>query len=79
MSANVSFVSPLTDAKFVQAVGSSQVNEILATISHLSGWTIAFTIVLGLVAYDQCKASMCLFLADTACHCNGQRLMLPPS
>ncbi|RDW92043.1 cytochrome P450-23 [Coleophoma crateriformis] len=50
---NASFVSPLADAKFAQIVGNPQIDGILVSLSQLSGWTIAFTLLAVLVAYDQ--------------------------
>ena len=54
-SQNVSFASPLVDAKYAQILGNPQINGFLTKASELSGWTIAITILLVLVAYDQCK------------------------
>jgi C-22 sterol desaturase len=54
-SQNVSFASPLADAKYAQTLGNPQINGFLTKLSELSGWTIALTILLVLVAYDQCK------------------------
>lgn len=54
-SQNVSFASPLADAKYAQILGNTQINGFLTKVSELSGWTIAITILLVLVAYDQCK------------------------
>jgi hypothetical protein len=55
-ASNVSFASPLADAKYAPILGSSHIDEALATISNLSGWTIALTVLALLVAYDQCKS-----------------------
>lgn len=52
---NLSFASPLADAKYAQILGNPQINGFLAKVSDLSAWTIALTILLVLVAYDQCK------------------------
>ncbi|TVY48061.1 Cytochrome P450, partial [Lachnellula occidentalis] len=52
---NASFASPLADAKASQLVGTPQIDGILSTVSELSGWTIALTILAVLVAYDQCS------------------------
>ena len=54
-SQNVSFASPLADAKYAQILGSPQISGFLTKLSEVSGWTVAFTIFLVLVAYDQCK------------------------
>lgn len=50
---NASFASPLADAKTAQVVGNSQIDGVLSTISDLSGWSIALTVLAILVAYDQ--------------------------
>jgi hypothetical protein len=55
-ASNVSFASPLADAKYAPILGNSHLDEALATISNLSGWTIALTVLAALVAYDQCKS-----------------------
>ena len=52
-SENVTFASPVADAKFAQLLGDRLVNGILTLFSELSGWAIALTILLVLVAYDQ--------------------------
>jgi len=52
-SQNVSFASPLADAKYAQILGNPQINGFLTKVSELNGWTIALTILLVLVAYDQ--------------------------
>jgi C-22 sterol desaturase len=51
---NASFASPLADAKFAKIIGNAQLPDVLSKITELSGWTIAFTVLLVLVAYDQC-------------------------
>lgn len=51
---NATFTSPLADANHAQIVGNSQIDGILASISQLSGWTVALTVLAMLVAYDQC-------------------------
>jgi hypothetical protein len=50
---NVSFASPPADVKYAQIVGHPQIDGVLASISELSGWTIALTVLGLLVAYDQ--------------------------
>jgi C-22 sterol desaturase len=55
MANNGSFTSPLADAKLAQFVGHPQIDSVIARIFQLSPWTVALTILLGLVAYDQCK------------------------
>jgi len=52
-ASNVSFASPLADAKYAQIVGHPQIDGLLSRIGELSGWTIALTLLLVLVAYDQ--------------------------
>ncbi len=54
-ASNVTFASPLADAKYAKILGSPQIDGFIQTLSQTSGWTIALTIFLGLVAYDQCK------------------------
>lgn len=54
---NVSFASPLADAKFAQIAGDSRLNNLAALFSGVSGWQVAITILLVLVAYDQCTSS----------------------
>jgi len=51
---NVSFASPLADAKFAQIVGNDHINDLLTSITELSAWKVVVTILLVLVAYDQC-------------------------
>jgi C-22 sterol desaturase len=48
--------SPLADAKLTQFVGQPQIDSVLSKLSELSGWTIALTLLLVAVAYDQCKS-----------------------
>ena len=52
---NASFASPLADAKYPQFVGHPQIDSILTQLSEISGWTIAVTLLLVAVAYDQCE------------------------
>ncbi|KAH8774825.1 cytochrome P450 [Hyaloscypha finlandica] len=54
-ASNVSFASPLADAKYAQIVGHLQIDGLLGRLAELSGWQIAFTILLVLIAYDQCS------------------------
>jgi len=58
-ASNVSFASPLADAKYAQIVGHLQIDGLLGRLAELSGWQIAFTILLVLIAYDQCKLYAC--------------------
>ena len=69
-SLNASFASPLADAKYAQILGNPQINGFLKTISELSGWTIALTILLVLVAYDQCKYPSHKISVVAAAHIN---------
>lgn len=52
---NASIASPLADAKVSQFVGHPQIDSVLSTLLELNGWAVAFTILMLLVAYDQCK------------------------
>ncbi|KAH6716944.1 cytochrome P450 [Leptodontidium sp. 2 PMI_412] len=52
---NISFASPLADASYAQLAGASRVEGLLSTLSELSGWTIALTLLVMMVAYDQCS------------------------
>lgn len=54
-ASNVTFASPLADAKYAQIVGHPQIDGLLGKLSELSGWQIAITLLLVLVAYDQSK------------------------
>jgi C-22 sterol desaturase len=56
-TSNVSFASPLADAKYTQIIGQPQIDGLLGRLGELSGWTIALTLLLILIAYDQCKLS----------------------
>jgi hypothetical protein len=53
MAANASFASPVADATFGRIPELPLLDGVLATIYGLTGWQIALTIFLGLVAYDQ--------------------------
>lgn len=55
-ASNASFASPPADAKYAQIVGNPQIDGLLGRLGELSGWQIALTLLLVLVAYDQCKA-----------------------
>lgn len=51
---NASFASPLADSvRYVNGADNSFIDGVVSTISGLSGWTVLFTILLSLVAYDQ--------------------------
>jgi C-22 sterol desaturase len=54
-ASNVSFASPLADAKYAQIVGHPQIDGLLGRLGELSGWQIAVTLLLVLIAYDQSK------------------------
>lgn len=51
-ASNITYASPVADAAFARVTMASEglVNRLL---SNLNGWTLALTIFLGLVAYDQ--------------------------
>lgn len=51
---NASFASPLADAN-AQFLGHPQIDSVLSSLYQTSGWTIALTLLLVCVAYDQCK------------------------
>ncbi len=51
---NASFASPLAQASFAKLASPSVLDEVFSTITGFSGWTVAFTVFLGLVLYDQC-------------------------
>lgn len=50
---NASFASPLANSQYAKVIDNAQIPEAWARITELSGWTIAFTALLVLVAYDQ--------------------------
>jgi C-22 sterol desaturase len=54
-ASNVTFASPLADAKYAQIVGHPQIDGLLGKLGELSGWQIVITLLLVLVAYDQSK------------------------
>jgi hypothetical protein len=57
---NTSFTSPLSGAiKYVQGADTSFLDGAVAAVMGASIWTILLTILLGLVAYDQCKSAPC--------------------
>lgn len=56
MAVNGSFVSPTADAKAAQQLVQLDVNGVLNRIAaNTNGWTIALTVLLMCVAYDQCE------------------------
>ena len=52
---NVTLASPLADAEYAHMASSSRIDGLLGTLSELSGWTIALTLLALMVAYDQCQ------------------------
>jgi len=50
---NLSFASPLADAKYTTIVGNTHIDGFINQLAQLSTWQIALTILLLLVAYDQ--------------------------
>merc|ERR1711977_786178 len=52
---NVTLASPLADAEYAHMASSSRIDGLLGTLSELSGWTIALTLLALMVAYDQCS------------------------
>jgi sterol 22-desaturase len=61
---NASFISPLVQASFAKLASPSVLDDVFSTITGLSGWTIALTVFLGLVLYDQCKYEfLCILIA----------------
>lgn len=58
-ASNGSFASPLADAKYAPIIGNPQLDGLLGRLGELSGWQIALTLLLVLVAYDQCKLFAC--------------------
>jgi C-22 sterol desaturase len=57
MAVNASLASPSADAKF--PIGLADSNGFLSTIANgANAWTVALTLFLVLVAYDQCECLM---------------------
>ena len=52
---NASFHSPLAQATYHQLAENGAVDGVWSTISSLSGWSIALTLLLGAILYDQGK------------------------
>ena len=52
---NASFHSPLAQSTYHKLAEYGAVDGVWSTISGLSGWSIALTLFLGAVLYDQCK------------------------
>lgn len=58
MAVNGSFVSPTADAKVAQHLAQLDFNSVLHRIvANTNGWTIALTVLLMCVAYDQCECA----------------------
>jgi hypothetical protein len=55
MAENVSFASPLADARYAQIVGNESIDGLLGRLGDLSWWSVAFTLLCLAVAYDQSK------------------------
>lgn len=64
--ANVSFASPLADAKYAQIVGHPQIDNALGRLSEVSAWQVLLALLLCAIAYDQCK---CLPFRGPTRHC----------
>jgi sterol 22-desaturase len=53
MASNTSFASPLANAQY--PVDGSAIGGLISTLTQgLSGWTMALSLFLGFVLYDQC-------------------------
>lgn len=52
---NITYASPVADAKLAQIIGHPQLNSYLAKLAEVSAWQIVLTILCLMVAYDQCK------------------------
>jgi len=57
MAANASFVSPTADAKVAHTIAAFNASGVLSKmLNNLSGWQLVLTVILSLVAYDQCTS-----------------------
>jgi C-22 sterol desaturase len=57
MVANASFVSPTADATVAHTIAAFNANGVLSRVlNNLSGWQLVLTLILSLVAYDQCTS-----------------------
>ena len=57
MAANASFVSPTADAKVAHTIAAFDASGVLSKmLNNLSGWQLVLTVILSLVAYDQCTS-----------------------
>ncbi len=54
---NASSAWPLQNAKYLSFPQNNFVDKVVATIVGMNAWQIALTILLVLVAYDQCTHS----------------------
>jgi C-22 sterol desaturase len=54
MAANASFVSPTADAKVAHTVAFNANGVLSKVLDNVSGWQLVLTLLLVLVAYDQC-------------------------
>lgn len=52
---NMTYASPAADAKFAEILGAGPLADILAQLPEVSALSIAITVLLVLVAYDQCE------------------------
>ncbi|TGO63315.1 hypothetical protein BOTNAR_0102g00170 [Botryotinia narcissicola] len=52
---NITYASPVADAKFAPIIGHPQLNGFLAKLAEVSAWQIVLTIICLMVAYDQCS------------------------
>ncbi|RAL66110.1 hypothetical protein DID88_005781 [Monilinia fructigena] len=50
---NVTYASPVADAKFAQVIGHPQIDSYLAKLADVSAWQVVITILCLMVAYDQ--------------------------
>ncbi|KAI9645402.1 RNA polymerase C-22 sterol desaturase [Ciborinia camelliae] len=62
---NITYASPVADAKLAQVIGYPQLNGYLAKLAQVSAWQIVLTILCVLVAYDQCKSPLTSFTPFT--------------
>jgi C-22 sterol desaturase len=57
MAVNATFASPTADAKVAHQIAQLDVNGVLSTVfQNLNGWTLALTVLLACVVYDQCAS-----------------------
>lgn len=65
---NITYASPVADAKFAQIIGHPQLNGYLAKLAEVSAWQIVLTILCLMVAYDQCKKNPSIIRTTTQLH-----------